>query len=47
MSRSNAKNPVLKSLLPCFKVKVKGRVKVKGQDQLSGTQWSILGARLC
>ncbi len=48
----------LTSLLPCFRVKVKGRVKVmgqgqrsqvkvKGQGQISGAQRSILGARLC
>ncbi len=36
---------VLTSLLPCFKVKV--RVKVTGQGQISGAQLSILGARLC
>ncbi len=44
------------SLLPCFKDKVKGRgqgqrsgsrVKAKSQGQISGTQQSILGARLC
>ncbi len=54
MSRSNAKNRVFTSLLPCLKVKCRGqghrsgsRVKVKGQGQLSGAQWSILGARRC
>ena len=53
------KNRVLISLLPSFKVKVrakvKGRVKVKGrgqghtqgQSQISSSQRSILGARLC
>ena len=35
-SRSNAKNCVLTSLLPCFKVKV----KVKGQVQRSGSKFS-------
>ncbi len=30
-----------------FKVKVKGRVKVMDQGQISGMQRLILGARLC
>ncbi len=56
-SRSNAKNRVLTSLLPCLKVKVKGqsqgqrsgsrsRVNVKGQGQISGVQRSILGGHI-
>ncbi len=46
-SWSNAKNHVLTSLLPSFKVRVKIILKVKGQIQISGWQQSILGARLC
>ena len=56
-SRSNAKNRVLTSQLPCFKLKVKGQgqgqrsrsrseVELKGQSKISGAQRSILRARL-
>ncbi len=51
MSRSNTKNHVLTSLLPCFKVKGRGqgqrsvsRVKVKGRGQIlacSGRYWGL------
>ena len=53
-SRSNAKKIVFwqhcdlaLSSRSKVRVKVKGRVKIIGQGQISGTQQSILGARLC
>ena len=57
-SRSNNKNRFLTSLLPCLKVKVRGRgqgqrswsrswVNVKSKGQISGAQQSILAVRLC
>ncbi len=46
-SRSNAKNRVLTSLLPCLRSRPKFGVRIMGQGQISGAQQSILGAWLC
>ena len=57
-SSSKAKNRLFTSLLHILRVKVEGRgqsqrsgsrsqIEVKGQGQISGAQWSILGAQLC
>ena len=45
-SRSSAKNHVFTSLLQYIALGLRSKVKVKGQDQIPGTQQSILGVTL-